>query len=113
MVSVETKTTDGEGQAIGPITVEFELGDTLAATVDLFTEAVVYSNATAQIKITLQNYIRGLMRQGKNAKEIQKIVSDWKPGMRTPGKSKGEKIKTLLEGLSDEDRKAVLAEVAA
>ncbi len=73
-----------------------------------FTEKVVVAHAKSSITVALQSFLRGLIKAGKTTAEINKAVSEWKPGMRTPGKSKLEKAEDLLGTMSPEDRKALL-----
>lgn len=73
-----------------------------------FTEKVVVAHAKSSITVALQSLIRGLIKAGKGKAEIQTAANAWKPGMRTPGKSKLEKAEDLLGKMSLEDRKALL-----
>lgn len=105
---VETTTTH-EGQKL-ETTVTYDFGATVEEMVEKFGEKVIYSQILGALKISLQNYVRGLLRQGKDAKEIQKAVDAWKPGTKARGKSKIEKLREELAKMSEEERKALLSD---
>lgn len=73
-----------------------------------FTEKVVVAHAKSSITVGLQSFLRGLIKAGKKPAEIQQAVAEWKPGMRTPGKSRMEKAEDLLGKMSKEERQALL-----
>ncbi len=93
-----------------PTEVEYPLLDanTTSELNSNFTEKVVVAHAKSSITVALQSLLRGLLKAGKSPADIKKAVSEWKPGMRTPGKSKLEKAEDLLGQMSPEDRKALL-----
>jgi len=101
----------GQGEGAGPVTevdytpLDAETTSQLNAN---FTEKVVVAHAKSSITVALQSFLRGLIKAGKNPVEIKKAVDDWKPGMRTPGKSKLEKAEDYLGKLSADERKALL-----
>jgi len=95
----------------GPATeVDYPLlnADSTSALNTNFTEKVVVAHTKSSITVALQSFLRGLIKAGKTPAEITKAVGEWKPGMRTPGKSKLEKAEELLGGMSPEERKALL-----
>lgn len=73
-----------------------------------FTEKIVVAHAKSSITVALQSFLRGLIKAGKKPDEIKKAVSEWKPGMRTPGKSKLEKAEELLGTMTKEERMDLL-----
>ena len=73
-----------------------------------FTEAVVVAHAKSSMTVALQGLIRGLIKQEKSQAEIQKAISEWKPGMRTPGKSRMEKAEDLVGKMTDEEKRDLL-----
>ncbi len=73
-----------------------------------FTEKIIVAHAKSSITVALQSFLRGLIKAKKTPAEVTKAVSEWKPGMRTPGKSKLEKAEELLGGMSADERKALL-----
>ena len=96
---------DGE-----PIEVEYPLLDA-TKTSELntnFTEKVVVAHAKSSITVALQSMLRGLIKAKKTSAEIKKAVAEWKPGMRTPGKSRLEKASDLLGAMTPEERKELL-----
>ncbi len=82
--------------------------DTTAQLNANFTEKIVVAHAKSSITVALQSLVRGLIKSGKKPVEIQKAVNEWKPGMRTPGKSRLEKAESLLGKLSVDERKDLL-----
>ncbi|KKM75118.1 hypothetical protein LCGC14_1393440 [marine sediment metagenome] len=82
--------------------------DTTSALNTNFTEKIVVAHAKSSITVALQSFLRGLIKAKKTPAEIAKAVAEWKPGMRTPGKSKLEKAEELLGGMTEADRKALL-----
>ncbi len=101
----------GQGETAGPVfEVEYPPldADTTSQLNANFTEKVVVAHAKSSITVALQSFLRGLIKASKTAKEIQDAVNEWKPGMRTPGKSKLEKAEDYLGKLSAEERKALL-----
>lgn len=107
-VSTETEV---DGKTVGPVVVEYDFGDNVADAVGKFGDEVVASYLFAQLKIALQAYVRGLLKQGKSEAEIKTAVAQWKPGTRKPGKSKLEKAQDILKGMTDEERKALIAQL--
>ncbi len=93
-----------------PVEVDYPLLDaeTTSPLNANFTEKVVVAHAKSSITVALQSFLRGLIKAGKNAKEAQAATNEWKPGMRTPGKSKLEKAEDYLGKLSEDERKALL-----
>lgn len=81
---------------------------TIKEAVDAFTEKVVLAHFLGSTTVSLQSLLRGLMKAKKTDKEIQAAVTAWKPGMKTPGKSKLEKAEDLLGAMSAEERRDLL-----
>ncbi len=101
----------GQGESAGPpFEVDYPLLDaeTTSALNANFTEKVVVAHVKSSITVALQGLIRGLLKAKKSPAEIKKAVEEWKPGMRTPGKSRLEKAEDLLGAMTPEERKALL-----
>lgn len=64
------------------VTVQFDFGKNLAELTEKFGEDVVFTNARANMKITLQGVIRRYIAAGKTADEIAEVCANWKPGMQ-------------------------------
>lgn len=64
------------------VTITFDFGKSLKELVAKFGEEVVFTNARANMKITLQGVIRRLIAAGKNQDEIATTLVDWKPGVQ-------------------------------
>lgn len=86
------------------LTVDYNFGENLKESADLFGKELVHNKFISQVKVDLQAFIRNHLKAGTPDKEIQKLVSEWKPGMKGPGKSKVEKTLGLYEKLSDEEK---------
>ena len=92
------------------ISAEYDLPEDLAGLTKRFTAEIVAKQARSAIVVSLQGYIRSLSNTGKSAKEIQKLVDEWLPSSRQPGKSKSERAQELFDQLSDEEKAAFLAD---
>jgi hypothetical protein len=93
-----------------PVSVKFNMPESLAACVDAWGEEVTYSHVRRSVIIALQALVR-LQTKGENPKteqEIQDIVNEWKPGQRKVGKPAADKVHDLLAKLSPADRAALL-----
>jgi len=107
------------------LTVSFNYGANLQDMTSKFGEAIVYSQAQANIRINLQALLRRHMvdtfdKEGKktaDAKsdvELRELVAGWKPGMAARArKSPKDKLAALLEKISPDERAALLKEAAA
>ena len=117
---VTAKTPDSGREA----TVPFNYGADLAEMTSKFGAAVVYSQAQSAIRINLQALLRRHMvdtfdKDGKkisDAKDdaaIQKMVTEWTPGMATRArKSPKDKLQALLEKIDPAERAALLKQAA-
>jgi hypothetical protein len=89
--------------------VEVDWPTTTEGMVKKFGEAECFSHVRASMVVALQGIIRRMASEGKSEAEIQKAASEWKPGLKKPGKSTLEKAQDLAKGLSKEDREKLLA----
>ena len=64
------------------VRIQYDFGANLAEMTEKFGEDIVFTNARANMKITLQGVIRRYIAAGKNASEIADVVATWKPGMQ-------------------------------
>ena len=78
-----------------------------------FTAEVIIAHAKSSITVALQGFIRGLLKLDKSHNEIQKLASEWRPGMRTPGKSRAEKADVIIGKMTDEEKKDLLKKLQA
>ena len=105
---------DGSG---GSVTVTKEFGENIKELSDQFGADVVFAHAKASMVVALQGFLRSKMTSTKapvtDQKELQKLVNDWKPSLRTPGKPAAEKVKEQFTKMSPEERKALLAALRA
>ena len=105
-IEVTAKIKDGK-----PVTVSYDFGDNLKEMVSKFGDEVVYSNAKANMRISLQDLVRAGIKGEKKPKEITKDVTEWIPGVKKKGKSKAEKLKDQVAELSPEEKKELLAKL--
>ena len=94
------------------LSVNYKIGSTLDELVAQFGESTVAAKAREKVIVNLQDYLRNNAKKGKNAGELQALADKWVPGIRAAGTSKADKAKSLFEGLSAEDRKAILEQYA-
>lgn len=64
------------------VAIQFDFGKNLAELTEKFGADVCFTNARANMKITLQGVIRRYIAAGKTAEEIATVCADWKPGMQ-------------------------------
>jgi hypothetical protein len=102
---ISAKLTGGE-----PVSVKFELDETLEGAVQHYGEEVVFSRYQSALIIDLQSKMRTLIKAGKTPDEIQAEVDAWQPGVKSKGKSPAEKARDLFGRLSAEEREALLSE---
>ncbi len=114
MSAVEISAKTGEGEAV---VVKKNLGDNLSDLIKLCSangqdgEAVVLSNARANMTIKIQDIVRAGIKVGDDATKIQKTVDAYVPGVKRKGKSKAEKMQDEFGKLDPEEKKALLAKL--
>lgn len=64
------------------VTITYDFGKDLDEMVEKFGSEVTFTNARANMKITLQAAIRRFMQSGKTQDEIRELCSTWKPGVQ-------------------------------
>lgn len=94
-------------------TVMFDFGDNLDEASELFDEETVHSLYVQAAKINLQAHMRSLLAAGKTADQINEATTRWRPGVRATGKTPMEKIQSLLNKLSEEEREELFRQHAA
>ena len=83
--------------------------ENLQEAVDAWGDDAVYSRATAAFVIDLQSFMRSEIQSDDFSEEqLQERSAAWKPGTRSRGKSRAEKIESRLGKLPDEERSALL-----
>lgn len=92
-------------------TVQFDVPETIEAAEERWNPDVVYSRFRAQLIVDLQGFMRGLIKQGKTAAEIQDGVDKWEPGVKVRGKPAAEKVRELFAKLSVEEKAELLAQL--
>ncbi len=109
-MDVSAKITSGDA-AGKSVTVKYDIPEGLDELVKKFTDKVVVAHVRSSFIIALQSLLRGLLKAGKSPADVQKAVNEWKPGLRTPGKSTMDKIKDNVSKLSAEDKAALLKQL--
>ena len=94
------------------VTVQYDFGDTVEESVNLFGADVVHSRFLSAAVVDLQALIRRGIKAGKSDEEIAQMVAAWKPGVKTvTRKAPTEKIKDIFAGLSPEQKKEMLKQL--
>lgn len=108
----------GQGDdASPPVTIEYDLGNNLQDAVKKFGEEVVFSHWKSSATIAVQSRMRAAMKEDveagrkPSADKVAKALADYKIGVKKPGVSKVEKAKKYIGEMSDEEKKALLAEL--
>ena len=87
--------------------VSYDFGENLESMVALFGEEVVFNNARQSMVITLQGRLRAKITEPLTV--LEKIASEWVPGIVKAKKSKSEKATSIMDGMSKEELAAILA----
>jgi hypothetical protein len=119
-----TRRAAEDGTEFPDITVNYEFGDNLTESVEIFGEGVVFNRFKAMGTIDVQAKIRAAMvdtvnkegevvTKAKGQEEIQEMLDEWKLGIKAATrKSPKEKLMSILEGMTPEDKAAFLADLA-
>jgi len=97
MKNISLKASDTVSGAIyeGTYHVPCSLADKAA----LYGEEVVNSVFESKVKAALGHKCRVALQRGKETREINLVVAEWKPTLKTMGKITEEKIKKELDPL--------------
>lgn len=100
-MKVTAKKTNGPS-----VEVDFDFGADLNGIVTRFGEDVAYKAVLAALKVQFQAWLRAQATAGKTSEAIQTELNNngWKPGERKAGKSPQDKLRSLLDSMSAEDR---------
>lgn len=112
-VTAVAKIKDKDGNQIEEVegNVEYNFGENLDEAVEMFGSDVVFSNFKQSAVISCQARIRAALTAGKRDNDLQAVIDEWKPGVKTvTRKSAAEKLKDLLSGKTPEEIAAILAE---
>jgi len=97
-----------------PVTIEYDLPETLADLNAKFGEKVVESAAKGSLVITVQAAMRRLIEKGKDATEIAEAMATFTPSAREVSKASAfDKAAAQIGKLSPEERKALLEKLNA
>ena len=89
-------------------TVVVDFPENVEEAVDTWGDEVTFQQIKAAVVVSLQSFIRGLIKQKKSQAEIQEAAANWKPGIRARGKTPQEKILEQFAGLSADEKKRLL-----
>lgn len=96
------------------VTVPFDFGKDLAEMSGKFGEEVTFTNARANMKITLQGVIRRQIEAGKTAEEIASSLSDWKPGVQMERTVDPIAVaRKAMNTMSDDEKQAFIEKLLA
>ena len=114
--TVVARVMEGE-EVLSEASVVYDFGDTLEDSVSLFGADVVHKRFVASVTVDLQGTIRRLTTEGKDrtalsGKELQVAIDEWKPGVAKTRKSKTEKAMAIVEGMTTEEKLALLSELS-
>ena len=109
-MKVSAKKKDGPS-----VEVDFNFGSNLAETVAAFGEDTAYKAVLAALKVQFQAWLRAQALAGQTSEQIQATLNSegWKPGERRAGKTPQDKLRSLLDSMSAEDRAAFIKDVKA
>jgi hypothetical protein len=97
-----------------PITVEYDIPNTLTDLSKVFGEEVVAKAAQGAIVISLQAFMRRHIDKNTPLPDIQKEVTGWKPDVRSVTRQTAfEKATSSLDKLTPEERTALLGRLQA
>lgn len=95
------------------VSVEYDLPETLEGLVEKFGAEAVASAANDSFTISIQALMRRHIE--KPQEELQALVNEWKPGVRSPAvqKTSFEKAASQITKLSPEEREELLRRLQA
>jgi hypothetical protein len=91
-------------------TVEWNAPKDLDDAVRMYGKEVVFNQAVAALRVAIQGIVRNAMGgdEPKSPKQIQDLVTNYKPGIRVRGKSPQEKIAETYAKMSKEEKAALI-----
>lgn len=96
------------------VTCQYDFGDNLKDAVAKFGEDVVFNRFKSAAVIDAQSLIRRGIKAGKSPTDIQKDLTEWRPGMkRVQKKSAEERIKEQFSKLTPEERAELVKQLKA
>lgn len=104
-MKVSAKKTDGPS-----VEVDFDFGGNLDEVVAKFGADTAFKATVAALKVQFQAWLRTQASGGKDSAAIQAELeaNGWKPGERRQGKSPQDKLRSLLDAMSAEERAAFI-----
>ena len=97
------------------MTLQWDCPTDLDALVKRFGKEVIANHAIAALRVAVQGIARGAMGgdKAKSPREIQQMITDYKPGIRVRGKTPQEKISETFSKMSPEQKKELLRRLSA
>lgn len=96
------------------VTIAFDFGKNIDEMIEKFGADVVFTNARANMKITLQGVMRRLIEGGKTQDEIAAACADWKPGVQMERTVDPLAVaRKAMSQMSDEDKQAFINKLLA
>ena len=92
------------------MTVEWAAPANLNDAIKAYGEPVVFNQMLSALRVAVQGIVRNAMGgdEPKSPKEIQQLVTNYKPGIRVRGKTPQEKIAETYAKMSKEEKAALI-----
>lgn len=92
------------------VEVDWDCPEDIDGLVKKWGPQVVANNAISSMRVSVQGIMRSAMAADppKSDKDIQTIVSKYKPGLRVRGKTPQEKIAEQFAKMSEQDKRAII-----
>ena len=101
-------------EGVGSAEVTYDFGKTLEEMAEKFGADVVFTNARANMKITLQGVIRRMLVAGKTQAEIAATCAEWKPGVQMERTVDPLAVaRKALSTMSEDDKQAFIEKLLA
>lgn len=94
-------------------TVNFSECETVDEMIETYGEAIVLGLAQSDLTVRLQSFMRSKVsaKDPLTGDALQAAVDSWKPGVRSSGPGRVERLKDRVAKLSPEEKAALLAEL--
>lgn len=107
---VSAKKTNGPS-----IEVDFDFGSNLSDVVAQYGEPVAFRSVVQNLKTQLQVWLRAQAVAGRTSEDVQAELNNngWKPGERRVAKTPQDKLRTLFDQMTAEERAAFIKDFKA
>lgn len=122
-MEIKVRTKDEQGNTVGPISLNYDMPESLSGLVAKFGEGPVADGAIGSFVIAIQNTARRLMvpavdktgkviREAYDQAQIQSAIDTWTPDTKaTVRLSALDRATKALDSMSDDERAALLAKL--